>query len=224
LLNEEIQEYILNRHFGNSDIEINKKEKENIKKKIKLILKKSKLNSIDELVSLNEDFFTKHKVSKFVVNAVRMYDFFGYEWRLPLWDNELIEYWYRVPNNLRVDSYLFDKYLLNDLFQETHVSFKKSSSLSKNKNLLLIRKLLPIVIVRGIKKLLTKVSAKEDVNNFGILETYLLKDLDIMVKPKNFNSVWSVWIIQKFTRKIYDKKTTKLHKNKIIYKRNNSSV
>lgn len=200
LLKQELQEYILWRHLGNSSVEISKKNKDDIKIKIKELLTQSNVNNIDEFVSYNEDFFTKHKVSKFVVNAVRMYDYFGYEWRLPLWDKELIEYWYKVPNELRVNSYLYDKYLLEILFKDLNIDFKKKNTLAKNKFLLQIRKILPISILKIIKELIMKLRKQEDVNNFTALESFLLKDLS-HIKPKDFNSIWSAWIIKKYLGK-----------------------
>ena len=35
--------------------------------------------------------------AKFVINSVRVYDFWDYEWWLPLWDKELARFWSRVP-------------------------------------------------------------------------------------------------------------------------------
>lgn len=200
LLKQELQEYILWRHLGNSAIEINNINKDEIKQKTKKLLVESKVNNIDDFISYNEDFFTKQKVSKFVVNAVRMYDYFGYEWRLPLWDKELIEYWYKIPNNLRINSYLYDEYLVEILFREFNIDFRKRKTLSKNKNLLFIRKILPLQMLRLIKKIISKISKKEDVNNLNALEIFLLSDLQ-NITPKNFNSIWSAWIIKKYLGK-----------------------
>jgi len=35
--------------------------------------------------------------AKFIINSVRVYDFWGYEWWLPLWDLEIADFWSRVP-------------------------------------------------------------------------------------------------------------------------------
>ncbi|MGA3406260.1 MAG: asparagine synthase C-terminal domain-containing protein [Candidatus Bathyarchaeia archaeon] len=39
---------------------------------------------------------------KFIINSVRVYEFWGYEWWLPLWDLELARFWSRVPINHRL--------------------------------------------------------------------------------------------------------------------------
>lgn len=40
-----------------------------------------------------ELFNWQERQSKYIVNAVRTYEYLGLDWRIPLWDNELMEYW-----------------------------------------------------------------------------------------------------------------------------------
>ncbi len=53
----------------------------------------------------------QERQAKFIVNSIRVYEFFGYKWRLPLWDKELIEYWARIPLEKRINRYLYFKYV-----------------------------------------------------------------------------------------------------------------
>lgn len=39
----------------------------------------------------------ENRQSKYVVAGQRCYEMFGYEWRLPLWEPALVEYWRRMP-------------------------------------------------------------------------------------------------------------------------------
>jgi asparagine synthase (glutamine-hydrolysing) len=45
--------------------------------------------------------------SKFVVTGQRAYEFYGHEWRLPLWDNEYIDFWVKVPAKYKKDQSLY---------------------------------------------------------------------------------------------------------------------
>jgi asparagine synthase (glutamine-hydrolysing) len=65
-----------------------------------------------ELFDFNE------RQAKFIVNSVRVYEFFGYEWRIPFWDAELINFFLKVPIEQRVDQVLYRKYARNWLFSE----------------------------------------------------------------------------------------------------------
>ena len=54
-----------------------------------------------------EQWECEERQAKFICNAVRVYEFFGYEWRLPLWDAELMDFWSHVPLRLRVKRKLY---------------------------------------------------------------------------------------------------------------------
>ncbi|MFC1867386.1 asparagine synthase-related protein [Thermodesulfobacteriota bacterium] len=85
-------------------------------------------DDIQDFCSVLEDWFTRHKVSKFVVNSLRVYEHFGNEWRLPLWDNELIGWWYRIPLKFRANSTLYHRFLFERLFNPMNVAFRKPRS------------------------------------------------------------------------------------------------
>ena len=57
----------------------------------------------------------QERQSKFIVNSVRVYEYFGFDWRIPAWDNEVISYWKNVGYNYRYGrnlSYAMEKALL----------------------------------------------------------------------------------------------------------------
>ena len=49
--------------------------------------------------------------AKFICNSVRVYDFFGHEWRLPLFDQALLDFWSHVSLELRVGRKLYFEYV-----------------------------------------------------------------------------------------------------------------
>ena len=64
----------------------------------------------DHAASLFEQWDWQERQAKFIVNSVRVYEFFGYQWRLPLWDSELMNFWARVPLKLRLKRSLWLQY------------------------------------------------------------------------------------------------------------------
>jgi asparagine synthetase B (glutamine-hydrolysing) len=53
----------------------------------------------------------QERQAKFIVNSVRVYESFGYEWRLPLFDAELMDFWARVPLRGRVGRRLYFEFV-----------------------------------------------------------------------------------------------------------------
>lgn len=49
----------------------------------------------------------QNRQCKYVIAGQRAYEFFGYDWRLPLWDNDYLDFWERVPLSAKVERNLF---------------------------------------------------------------------------------------------------------------------
>ena len=76
--------------------------------RIKAELPSNKVQSFDELCDLFELWDWQERQAKFIVNSVRVYEFWGYEWRIPLWDNQLMDFFSGVPLKLRLEKKLYD--------------------------------------------------------------------------------------------------------------------
>lgn len=53
----------------------------------------------------------KERQAKYIANSVRVYEYFGYEWKLPFWDRRMIEFWDRIPVEQRKGRSVFFKYM-----------------------------------------------------------------------------------------------------------------
>lgn len=65
----------------------------------------------DEFAKYYEFFECQERQSKFVVNGQRAYDWHGYDWRLPFWDDELMKFWMKVDWKVKFGQQLMIKYL-----------------------------------------------------------------------------------------------------------------
>jgi len=71
-----------------------------------------------EAVSVFEEWDWQERQAKFIVNNIRVYEFWGYDWRIPLWDNEMMDFWARVPLDWRIGKQLYDSYLEMRVFSQ----------------------------------------------------------------------------------------------------------
>jgi asparagine synthase (glutamine-hydrolysing) len=55
----------------------------------------------------------QERQAKFIVNSVRVYEFFGFDWWLPFWDNDFMLYWQSIPLKYRKNKSLYNEYVDN---------------------------------------------------------------------------------------------------------------
>ena len=48
-----------------------------------------------------------NRQSKYVIQGQRVFEYYEYEWRLPLWDSKMIEFWASIPNNYKNEQFLY---------------------------------------------------------------------------------------------------------------------
>jgi asparagine synthase (glutamine-hydrolysing) len=75
------------------------------------------IHDAESMANALEYFNCNERQAKFIVNSVRVYEFFGYSWRIPLWDAE--DFFLKVPLKYRMrygDNYLYIKYAKKVLF------------------------------------------------------------------------------------------------------------
>ncbi len=63
-----------------------------------------------EAAALYEYFDMQERQAKFIVNSLRVYEDLGYEWRLPFWDDGMLDYWIEIPLKLRLHRKLWALY------------------------------------------------------------------------------------------------------------------
>lgn len=69
----------------------------------------------EEATALFEYWDWKERQAKFIINSVRVYEFYHKAWELPLWDDRLMDFFKQVPVELRFKKYLYD-YTLNKMY------------------------------------------------------------------------------------------------------------
>ena len=56
-----------------------------------------------------------NRQSKYVLNGLRTYEYFGHDWHIPLWDREYMDFWKTVPLHLKENQKLYKKVLIKKI-------------------------------------------------------------------------------------------------------------
>ena len=78
--------------------------------------------------SLLEAFFdwgVRNRQSNLIVNSVRAYEYEGFDWYLPLWDDAFVRYWRSIPCCERKGSAIYEDALFSICFRPFGVDFRK---------------------------------------------------------------------------------------------------
>jgi asparagine synthase (glutamine-hydrolysing) len=72
----------------------------------------------------------QERQAKFIVNSVRVYEYWGCQWRMPLWDAQFIHFWRKVPFSLRLNQCFYKKELVK-LFRKYQLDHLTSRDFHK---------------------------------------------------------------------------------------------
>jgi asparagine synthase (glutamine-hydrolysing) len=180
-------------------LRLSKNNKIEIKKRIKdSLTNEYDASKLPLAYTIFEDWDFKEKLAKFIFNSVNVYTFFGYEYRLPLWDNEMIDFFKILPYDFKLNKLLYNDVLKNDFFEPYYLNFSKELQssyfnhfLQKQKN-----KLKPYLP----HKIKTNLLIKNDTNNYHEITNIMINDLikngvKVDLSGRNYNSIIVQWYI-----------------------------
>ena len=101
---------IFEKHYNLWDIHENQEILPSLFERIK---KNTALFSIDNsrsYINALDYFNITERQAKYIINSVRVYEYFGYEWRLPLFEKELVDFFLTVPINQKFHDKLLVKW------------------------------------------------------------------------------------------------------------------
>lgn len=108
----EVIRYIRNKHYRLWNLKKAPRAiNDIITNKIESRLKNIKVENPETAASAIEFFDWQERQPKHVVNSVRIYEYWGYDWFLPLWDTEVMDFWQKVPLEYKIGKRLYKEYL-----------------------------------------------------------------------------------------------------------------
>lgn len=116
--------------------------------------------------------------SRWFMHMNSVHGFFDYEWLLPYWDAELLQAWYQVPAEKRINQGLYEDWLLNDICKEWGIGQKKHrASYSNNETVRKLKYFVGSIISFALLNSGIPFKRSYDYNNFACLELQLFQKL-----------------------------------------------
>lgn len=159
-----IIEKFYRRHKISDKLMVRIKERFNIKKN----------SNNEDYASYSEWYNLRERQSKFIINSVRVYEHFGYEWLVPLWDNNLFDFWRVVPIEQRYQRKLYFT-CVNDKMQSTNDVTVYKSVASRVRNIAIFRKITRR-IDRIVKYFNSKFGNESEYKFYEYLRAYFKSD------------------------------------------------
>jgi asparagine synthase (glutamine-hydrolysing) len=190
-----VSKFILNRKFIFK--KLTPRQKSNLFIEIETILScyNSKQLTIPAY-SIFEDFDLKEKLSKYILNSCSVFNFFGYEHRIPFWDIRLLSFFKDIPFQYKKGKLLYDDVLVNEYFNPFNLVFEKELQAGlktiwfqnfKNR----LKPFFPRFILNYFLR-------KNDWKNYEIITAQMLESmkknkLAYNLKIKNYNEIIIQW-------------------------------
>ncbi len=181
------------------------KKKEQILDRIEKNLGEKFTREHDLAYSIQEDWEYKEKLAKFITNSVTTYTFFGYGFRLPYWDKELVGFFRNLPLHMKINKFLYDDILTNEFFEPEGVNFEEELQATEK---ILKRQILKNKIKRILPQFLLRVfHTKQDNFYYYEITREMVNDMaskgqTIKVYNNSYNSLIIQWYLEKLKSSI----------------------
>jgi len=139
------------------------------------------VNDQNSFYDAYQQWFMNNKVSKFIVNAVRVYEHFGGGWIMPFWDKELADFWYAVPYKLREKQSLYNEVLFAEYFEPMNIGIRKPGHDDNYPGRVSekVKDHLPDSMKKLFKKL--RSNPVKDPNRLGILNSLIIENANELI-------------------------------------------
>ena len=154
--------------------------------------------SVPESVHAFETWDIQNRQSKYIVNSCRIYEEYGYQWYLPLWDLNLVQTCYEMPISFRYGSNLYEECLFKYLFIPYAVDQKRYTPITSSFPIRILRTLLTQRMYETLRwSSKSFFRSQSDYNCMQSMMDYIVPNLPDSVSSHNRNEhhVVARWVI-----------------------------
>lgn len=122
--------------------------------------------------------------SKYVISGQRAYEYYGYNWRLPLWDDEYLFFWQKIPMDYKLKQKLYLKMLKKKNFGDVW-----GDEIPVNKKTITPKWIIPLRFICKIPFGLFGKRGKKVWKQFDINFFYYFRDTTHMMDTQNYTRI-----------------------------------
>lgn len=104
---------VLSRHYALAPLDFFETSRETWSKRIRDRMERDGIETAWQYADVLEKWDWQERQAKYICNSVRVYEFFDYDWWVPLWDKGFVDFWYGVPLALRKEQEWYKTYVKN---------------------------------------------------------------------------------------------------------------
>ena len=119
--------------------------------------------------------------SKYVVSGQRAYEYYGHEWRLPLWDDEYLFFWQKIPLNFKLKQKLY-----TEMLNKKNFGAVWSDDIPVNKKTITPKWIIPLRFICKIPFSIFGKKGKKAWKQFDINFFYYFRDITHMMDIVNY--------------------------------------
>jgi asparagine synthase (glutamine-hydrolysing) len=134
----------------------------------------------------------KERQGKFIINSLRVYEYYNQDWEIPLWDDLLVDFFLSIPVEYRYKKYLYDytlNYMYPDYFEKPKNPVGTTTSFSNKYG-----PLYPVLKRLYNKKELYSRYHKDPMEWYGITGNYVnyLQSLSFHLKGSKYHTPYNI--------------------------------
>lgn len=191
--NKDLITSLLNKHYSLADFKNINTKKEVCERRISKDIVYKEIYSAKEFANEAEKWNWKNRQAKFICNSVRVYEFYGYDWWLPLWDEEFVQFFEKLPLKLRNHTWYRD-YVIEIFEKATSVTDLKNGSDKKGVFHIMWRAIRKINFLKIFIKNIYYIFYKK--NNEFSLNINSCREGSLIKKGYSFNGILALYYIE----------------------------
>lgn len=150
------------------------------------------------------EWLINNRLSKFIINSIRVYEFFGLDFYLPFWQTEWVNFWYSLPLEQLQQQQFYKKHIFKEHFEPLHIGFIKPDD-TINTRVLALKSIGKSILPKSLIRLVQarqQDDVLKDINNTLHLYHELYQRLENPKPYKDFkiNTIHAFYFLQKIKK------------------------